>query len=263
MMRIISLFNAIWTFTHSPFFNCRYAACFLTLCPVSSNICSDWDMSYQFFKNGSSMTHSVCQWNESIWNWQVKLSLVQLMKSCNSVGPAALARVAIIHSGWKGWLHNCMCGTISLSRREEWGSGCFCCCPGMSRSWAWRQLAWYIPRPQTGPLLGVPDLIMYIVAQTSWLDRFRDENSSLRIHQRQAGLWFECLSRCEADASWAWINRTTGQWSGSIFGFNFRLAFTNASHMTIYSAALRHYPQFSVFATYQQPLTCGVVIMVS
>jgi hypothetical protein len=41
------------------------------------------------------------------------------------------------------------------------------------------------------------------------------------------------------------------------------LAFTNASHMTIYSAALRHYPQFSVFATYQQPLTCGVVIMVS
>jgi hypothetical protein len=56
----------------------------------------------------------------------------------------------------------------------------------MSRAWAWRQLAWYIPRPQTGPLLGVPDLIMYIVAQTSCLDRFRDENSSLRIHQRQA-----------------------------------------------------------------------------
>jgi hypothetical protein len=27
---------------------------------------------------------------------------------------------------------------------------------------------------------------MYIVAQTSCLDRFRDENSSLRIHQRQA-----------------------------------------------------------------------------
>lgn len=132
------------------------------------------------------MTHSVCPWNESICNWRVKLSLVQLMKSCNSVGPAALARVAIIHSGWKGWLHNCMCGTISLSRREEWGSGCFCCCPRMSRAWAWRQLAWYIPRPQTGPLLGVPDLIMYIVAQTSCLDRFRDENSSLRIHQRQA-----------------------------------------------------------------------------
>jgi hypothetical protein len=36
-------------FHHSPFFNCPYAACFLTLCPVFKHICSDWDMSYQCF----------------------------------------------------------------------------------------------------------------------------------------------------------------------------------------------------------------------